>query len=144
MHSFVRPLNTQCMDEHLNLILQHAVERRTVKTTEGAAGAEGCVCDDSGMCMCVYCMIPRSVRLSPSILHTKQKRQQPPPTTTQGRGGAAADDEPAADAAIGAGHVSGGACGESGGEGTGPFGDSVRWIEGGDGNGMWWGVCTYI
>ena len=38
-----KQIHAQCMDEHLNLILQHAVERRTVKT-EGAGAAEGCVC----------------------------------------------------------------------------------------------------
>ena len=80
--------------------------------------------------------------LSPSILQTKQKRQQPPPTT-QGRGDATDDDEPAADAAIGAGHVPGRARSESRGEGTGPFGDYVGWIMGGWELGCG-GVCTNI
>ena len=90
MRSFIiRPLNTQCMDEHLNLILQHAVERRTVKTTEDAAGAEGCVCDDGGMCMCVYCTIPRSVRLLPPILQTNKNNNNNNYYYPQLRGGAA-------------------------------------------------------
>ena len=91
IYSFIRPLNTQCMDEHLNLILQHAVERRTVKTTEGAGGEEGCVCDDGGMCMYVYyilyiccvCRRPYSKQNKNDNNHHPQPRGGAmPPTTT--------------------------------------------------------------